>query len=93
MWQTGKAVSHNNRNRRRKQDFVTLLSGSTGIMRGYQTENKEAEKTIRENETTWCKTLGKLEADLPLGEAETRLSPPASIQESIQTPLNQSQKS
>jgi hypothetical protein len=37
-------------------------------------ENKETEKTSRENETAWNKTLQKLREDLPLGEAETRLN-------------------
>jgi hypothetical protein len=38
------------------------------------TENKETEKTTRENQTTWELTLEKLKADLPLGEAEARLT-------------------
>jgi hypothetical protein len=38
------------------------------------TENKETEKTIRENQTTWNKTLEKLQAALPPGEAEARLT-------------------
>jgi hypothetical protein len=41
--------------------------------RDYNTENKETEETIKENQTTWELTLEKLKADLPLGEAETRL--------------------
>jgi hypothetical protein len=41
--------------------------------RDYNTENKETEKTTRENQTTWELTLEKLKADLPLGEAEARL--------------------
>jgi phage replication O-like protein O len=36
-------------------------------------ENKEPEKTSRENETTWNKTLEQLQEDLPLGEAERQL--------------------
>jgi phage replication O-like protein O len=38
------------------------------------TEKKEPEKTSRENETIWQKTLEKLQADLPLGETEARLA-------------------
>jgi hypothetical protein len=37
------------------------------------TENKEAEKTSRENETIWKKTIENLQADLPLGESVARL--------------------
>jgi hypothetical protein len=36
-------------------------------------ENKEPEKTSRENETTWNKTLEQLQEDLPLGEGERQL--------------------
>ena len=42
--------------------------------RDYSTENKETEKTSRENQTIWQKALEQLKADLPLGEAETRLT-------------------
>jgi hypothetical protein len=43
--------------------------------RDYNTENKETEKTDqRENQTTWNKTLEKLQAALPPGEAEARLT-------------------
>jgi hypothetical protein len=38
------------------------------------TENKETEKTDRENQTTWELTLEQLKADLPPGEAEARLT-------------------
>jgi hypothetical protein len=38
------------------------------------TENKEAEKTDRENETVWNKTLEKLQADLPVEETAARLT-------------------
>jgi hypothetical protein len=41
--------------------------------RDYNTENKETEITIRENQTTWSKTLERLRADLPPAEAEARL--------------------
>jgi hypothetical protein len=37
-------------------------------------ENKETEKTDRENQTTWELTLEQLKADLPPGEAEARLT-------------------
>jgi hypothetical protein len=45
--------------------------------RDNNTENKETEKTIRENQTTWDLTLEKLKGDLPAsdaGEAGTRLT-------------------
>jgi hypothetical protein len=42
--------------------------------RDNNTENKETERTIRENQTTWNKTLEKLQAALPPGEAEARLT-------------------
>jgi phage replication O-like protein O len=38
------------------------------------TEQKEPEKTDRENETTWDKALEQLKKDLPLGESEARLN-------------------
>jgi hypothetical protein len=38
------------------------------------TENKETEKTTRENQKTWDQTLEQLKADLPTGEAEARLT-------------------
>ena len=38
------------------------------------TENKETEETSRENQTTWNKTLEKLQAALPPGEAQARLT-------------------
>jgi hypothetical protein len=39
------------------------------------TENKEAKKTDqRENQATWDKALKQLQADLPLGESEARLT-------------------
>jgi hypothetical protein len=41
--------------------------------RDYNTENKETEKTNRENQTTWNKALAKLREALPPGEAEARL--------------------
>ena len=38
------------------------------------TENKETEKTIRENQKTWDQALEKLRADLPPGEITARLT-------------------
>jgi hypothetical protein len=38
------------------------------------TEKKEPEKSSRENETVWNKTLEQLQADLPLGESAARLN-------------------
>jgi hypothetical protein len=37
------------------------------------TEKKLPEKTDRENETTWQKTIEKVQADLPMGEGERQL--------------------
>jgi hypothetical protein len=42
--------------------------------RDYNTESTETEITIRENQTTWQKTLEKLQTAQPLGEAEARLT-------------------
>jgi hypothetical protein len=42
--------------------------------RDHNTENKETEKTDRENETTWNKTLENLQADLPREEVAARLT-------------------
>jgi hypothetical protein len=42
--------------------------------RDNNTENKEAEKTNRENETTWNKALENLRADLPVEEVAARLT-------------------
>jgi phage replication O-like protein O len=47
------------------------------LSRENKTEIKEPEKTSGENETTWHKTLEKLQADLPIsdvGQAETQLN-------------------
>jgi hypothetical protein len=38
------------------------------------TENKETEKTRRENQKTWEEAIEKLQADLPLGETAARLN-------------------
>jgi hypothetical protein len=37
-------------------------------------ENKETEKTDRENQKTWDKALEQIKSDLPLGETEDRLT-------------------
>jgi len=42
--------------------------------RDNNTENKETEKTSRENQKTWDEALEKLQADLLPGEAEARLT-------------------
>jgi hypothetical protein len=42
--------------------------------REYLTENKETEETIRENQTTWDKTVERLKEALPLAEVEARLT-------------------
>jgi hypothetical protein len=42
--------------------------------RDYNTENKETEKTDRENQETWNKALEQVKIDLPLGETEERLA-------------------
>jgi hypothetical protein len=42
--------------------------------RDYSTENKETEETSRENQTTWNKTLERLQEALPLEEAQARLT-------------------
>jgi hypothetical protein len=38
------------------------------------TENKQTEKTDRENQETWQKALEQVKSDLPLGESEARLA-------------------
>lgn len=42
--------------------------------RDYNTENKETEKTDRENHKIWEKALEQLKKDLPSGEAEARVN-------------------
>jgi hypothetical protein len=44
------------------------------------TENKEIEKTDRENQKTWNETLEQVKKDLPLGEPEDRLAGTALIE-------------
>jgi hypothetical protein len=48
--------------------------------REYNTENKQTEKTDRENQKTWNKTLEQVKKDLPLGEPEDRLAGTALIE-------------
>jgi hypothetical protein len=43
-------------------------------------ENKETEKTDRENQETWDKALEQIKSDLPLGETEDRLTGTALIE-------------
>jgi DnaA-like protein len=45
-----------------------------------KTENQEIEKTDRENQTIWDKALEQLKQDLPVGEANTRLTGTALIE-------------
>jgi hypothetical protein len=56
-----------------RQNVVTLY-------RDNNTENKETEKTDRENESVWQKALDQLKADLPTGEGEARLNGTALLQ-------------
>jgi hypothetical protein len=44
------------------------------------TETKETEKTSRENETIWKKTIEKLQEELPLGESVAQLTGTALLQ-------------
>jgi hypothetical protein len=44
------------------------------LYRENNTENKETEKTTRENQKTWDEVREKLQADLPLEETATRLT-------------------
>jgi hypothetical protein len=44
------------------------------LYRDNNTENKETDKTDRENQETWDKTLEQVRNDLPLGETEARLA-------------------
>jgi hypothetical protein len=48
--------------------------------RDYSTEKKVPEKTSRENQSTWNKTLEQLQADLPPGEAAARLTGTALVE-------------
>jgi chromosomal replication initiation ATPase DnaA len=44
------------------------------LMRRYIRENKETEKTDRENQTIWDKAIEQVKKDLPLGETTDRLN-------------------
>jgi hypothetical protein len=58
-----------------QQNVSTKWKQNVGTLnRDNNTENTETEKTSRENQTTWDLTLEKLKDDLPLGEAEIRLT-------------------
>jgi hypothetical protein len=48
-------------------------TGAT-LYRENNTENKETEKTDRENQETWEKTVEQVKQDLPVGESEARLA-------------------
>jgi hypothetical protein len=48
--------------------------------RDYNTENKQTEKTDRENQETWDKALEQVKIDLPLGESEARLAGTALVE-------------
>jgi hypothetical protein len=57
---------------KRKQNVVTIYIGN-------YTENKETEKTSRENQTIWESTVEQVKKDLPLGETAERLAGTALI--------------
>jgi hypothetical protein len=58
-----------------QQNVSTKWKQNVGTLnRDNNTENKETEKTSRENQKTWDLTIEKLKADLPHGEAEARLT-------------------
>jgi hypothetical protein len=50
------------------------------LYRDNNTENKETEKTDRENQETWDKAIEQVKKDLPLGEREARLAGTALIE-------------
>jgi hypothetical protein len=57
------------------QNVSTKWKQNVGTLnRDNNTENKETEETTRENQKTWDEALEKLQADLPPGEAEARLT-------------------
>jgi hypothetical protein len=57
------------------QNVSTQWKQTAGTLnRDNNRENKETEKTDRENETTWNKTVENLQADLPGEEVAARLS-------------------
>jgi DnaA N-terminal domain len=58
-----------------QQNVSTRWKQNVGTQyRENNTENKEEEKTDRENQATWEKTIEQLKQDLPVGEAEARLT-------------------
>jgi hypothetical protein len=58
-----------------QQNVSTRWKQNVGALyRDNNTENKETEKTDRENQNTWDKALEQLKSDLPLGETEDRLA-------------------
>jgi hypothetical protein len=57
------------------QNVSTKWKQNVGTLyRENNTENKEIEKTDRENQETWEKTVEQLKQDLPVGETEARLA-------------------
>jgi hypothetical protein len=57
-----------------QQNVSTKWKQNVGTLyRDNDTENKETEKTDRENETIWLKTLEQLQKALPIEEVEARL--------------------
>jgi hypothetical protein len=58
-----------------QQNVSTKWKQNVGTLyRENNTENKETEKTDRENQETWEKTVEQVKHDLPLGETEARLA-------------------
>jgi hypothetical protein len=58
-----------------QQNASTKWKQNVGTLyRENNTENKELEKTDRENQETWEKTVEQVTHDLPLGETEARLA-------------------
>jgi hypothetical protein len=66
---TKKAEDPQNVSTQRRQNVAT-----PDRHRDNNRENKETEKTDRENQTIWTKTLEQLKADLPQEEVEARLT-------------------
>jgi hypothetical protein len=58
-----------------QQNVSTKWKQNVGTLyRENNTEDKETEKTDRENQETWEKTVEQVKHDLPLGETEARLA-------------------
>jgi hypothetical protein len=58
-----------------QQNVSTKWKQNVGTLyRENNTENKQIEKTNRENQETWEKTVEQVKHDLPLGETEARLA-------------------